>query len=221
MNDNMLQNTSKLIEENLAYNDGATPVIWLHGNMRREMEKLQLRHADISLRAHSVRTLVEYSCVKSAEVAIAYLLFAERVQSVLMAYDDIARMSLRNELDIALEDAPSGKLVVFVDQLATTVADHRDAAASLFGIGERLAEWYGGHVRLVLTDNLGCTEVAETCGAKEPPSGILDIPMELDPLEAVRRETRAETIRWMVDLLQECGGLPFLMSGHVANAAYR
>lgn len=221
MNDNMLQNASKLIEENLSYNDGATPVIWLHGNARREMEKLQLRHADISLRAHSARTLVEYGCVKSAEVAIAYLLFAERVQSVLMAYDDIARMSLRNELDIALEDAPSGKLVVFVDQLATTVAAHRDAAVSLLGLGEKLAGWYGGRVRLVLTDELGCAEIAEACGAKTISGGILDIPMELDTLEAVRRETRNETIHWMLELLQECGGIHFFMDGRGTNAARR
>lgn len=220
MNDNMLQNASKLIEGNLTCNGGA-PVIWLHGNARREMEKLRLRHADISLRAHSVRTLAEYGCVKSAGAALAYLLFMERAQSVLVSYDEIARMSLRDELDLALEDATGGNLVVFVDQLATALATSPDAAASFLGFGEKLAEWYGDRVRVVLTDDLGYAKTAEVCGAKAISDSILDIPMELEPMEAVRRETRAETIRWMVDLLQECGGLPFIMSGHVANAAYR
>lgn len=218
MDDKMIQNTTKMIEENLA-GEGSAPVIWLHGNARRQMEKLQLRHADISLRAHSVRTLAEHGCIKSAEVAMAYLLFTERMQSVLMAYDEIARMSLRDELDLALEDAPSGKLVVFVDQLATALAAHPNAAASLLGLGEELVAWYGTRVRLVLTDKLGCTEIAEACGAKVIPDSTLDIPMELEQMEAVRRETQAETIHWMVDLLQECGGLPFIMSGNVANAA--
>ena len=152
MNDNMLQNASKLIEGNLTCNGGA-PVIWLHGNARREMEKLRLRHADISLRAHSVRTLAEYGCVKSAGAALAYLLFMERAQSVLVSYDEIARMSLRDELDLALEDATGGNLVVFVDQLATALATSPDAAASFLGFGEKLAEWYGDRVRVVLTDD--------------------------------------------------------------------
>ena len=134
--------------------------------------------------------------------------------------DEIARMSLREELDLALEDAPDGRLVVSVDQLATLLAANPDAAASLLGIGERIAEWYDGRVRLILTDDLGCAEVAEACDAKEIPSDILDVPMELDPLEAVRRETRDETIRWMLDLLQECGcELPFFKGGREAKAA--
>ena len=219
MNDKMIQNASKMIEENLTGDGNDAPVIWLHGNARREMGKLR-RHADISLSAHSVPSLVECGGIDSAETAVAYLLFAKRAKSFLVKIDEIARMSLREELDLALEDAPDGRLVVSVDQLATLLAANPDAAASLLGIGERIAEWYDGRVRLVLTDDLGCAEVAEACDAKEIPSDILDVPMELDPLEAVRRETRDETIRWMLDLLQECGcELPFFKGGREAIAA--
>ena len=40
MNDKMIQNASKMIEENLTGDGNDAPVIWLHGNARREMGKL-------------------------------------------------------------------------------------------------------------------------------------------------------------------------------------
>lgn len=219
MDDKMIQSASELIEESLASGGDGAPVIWLHGNARREMGKLR-RHAHISLQAHSIPGLVECGCIDSAGTGLAYLLFSKRVRSHLVRFDDIARMSLSHELDLALEEAPDGKLVIFADYLATALAANTDAAASLLGIGEELAMRYGGRVRLVLTDELGCADIAEACGAKAIPNGILDIPMELDPLEAVRRETREETIHWMLDLLRECGcELPFFGAGRTATAA--
>ena len=52
MNDKMIQNASKMIEENLTGDGNDAPVIWLHGNARREMGKLrrcltELRVADL------------------------------------------------------------------------------------------------------------------------------------------------------------------------------
>ena len=130
MDDKMIQNASKMIEERLTGDGDGAAVIWLHGNARREMEKLR-RHADISLSAHSVPSLVECGGIDSAETAVAYLLFAKRTKSFLVKIDEIARMSLRKELDLALEDAPDGKLVVFVDQLATTLAARSDGRSGL------------------------------------------------------------------------------------------
>lgn len=219
MDDKMIQNASKMIGESLAGDGDGAPVIWLHGNARREMGKLQPRHADISLLAHSVPSLVECGGIDGAEAALAYLLFAERTRSFLVKIDEIARMSLSHELDLALKKAPDGRLIIFVDQLATALAANQNAAASLLGISKKLAARYDDRVRLVLTDELGCADIADACGAKAIPNGILDIAMELDPLEAVRRETREETIHWMLELLQECGcELPFFKGDRTANA---
>lgn len=109
MDDKMIQNASKMIEERLTGDgDGnGAPVIWLHGNARREMEKLR-RHADISLSAHSVPSLVECGGIDSVETAVVYLLFAKRTKSFLVKIDEIARMSLREELDLALRMRPTG-----------------------------------------------------------------------------------------------------------------